>query len=108
MSYLNVPWSITWHVALNRAGLIGHLIIVTCSSKERLQTKLETLYRVIQKDRSMFFEVIVLDIVKNFHMIKCKILSGHREREERERMSAVWMKQRQGIVNGKNLIEITA
>jgi len=56
----------------------------------------------------MFFEVIVLDIVKNFHMIKCKILSGHREREERERMSAVWMKQRQGIVNGKNLIEITA
>jgi hypothetical protein len=39
---------------------------------------------VYQEEKSMFFEVIVLVIVKNVHMITCKILSGYRERE-RER-----------------------
>jgi hypothetical protein len=66
---------------MHHAALRGHVIIVTWSSKEQFQTKLETLYRVIQEERSMLLEVIVLVIAKNFHVIMCKILISYRERE---------------------------
>ena len=91
---------------MHHAALRGHVIIVTWSSNEQLQTKLETLYRVMQKGRAMLLKVIVLVIVKNIYMIMCKILIGCREREN-ERERAVWMKRHQNIVTGKKLIEIT-